>query len=56
VTAAYERLAEKLEAMQRVKKRRRATKPTAAAKRARLENKRQQSERKRARTTRPDDD
>src|SRR5437870_7240796 len=38
--AAYERMAEKLEAMQRVKKKRRATKPTAAAKQARLEGKR----------------
>ena len=54
--AAYERMAEKLEAMQRVQKKRRATKPSAAAKQRRLESKRLQSERKRARTKRPDDD
>ena len=53
--AAYERMAEKLEAVQRVKKKRRATKPTAAAKQARLESKRRQSERKRARIKRPDE-
>jgi protein subunit release factor B len=47
--AAYERMAEKLEAMQRVKKKRRATKPSAAAKQKRLEGKRLLSERKRAR-------
>lgn len=50
--AAYARLAEKLEAMQRVKKKRRATKPSAAAKQKRLEGKRLLSERKRARTKR----
>ena len=54
--AAYERMAEKLEAMQRVKKKRRATKPTAASKQTRLESKRRQSERKRARTKRPAED
>ena len=48
--AAYERMAEKLEARQSVKKKRRATKPTAASKQGRLEGKRRQSERKRART------
>ena len=54
--AAFERMAEKLEAKQRVKKKRFATKPTAAAKQKRLESKRQQSERKRARTKRPAED
>lgn len=48
--AAYERMAQKLEARQRVKKKRVATKLPAAAKRARLEGKRRQSERKRTRT------
>jgi protein subunit release factor B len=48
--AAYERMAQKLEAMQRVKKKRVATKPTVAAKQARLESKRRQGERKQART------
>src|SRR5882724_4187746 len=38
--AAYERMAEKLEVMQRVKKKRRATKPSVAAKLKRLEGKR----------------
>src|SRR5262245_19264673 len=47
--AAYERMAEKLEAMQRVRKARRATKPSAAAKEKRREEKRLQGERKRAR-------
>ena len=48
--AAYERMAEKLEAMQRVQKKRVATKPGKAAKTRRLESKRQLSERKQNRT------
>jgi protein subunit release factor B len=47
--AAFERMAERLTELQRVRKPRRPTRPTAGAKRARLEEKRQQSERKRAR-------
>lgn len=54
--AAYERMAQKLEAMQRVKKKRVATKPTVAAKQARLESKRQQSERKRSRSRPKEED
>ena len=48
--AAYERMAEKLEKLQRQRKPRKATKPTAASKRERAEQKRKDSERKRART------
>src|SRR5262245_19802443 len=48
--AAYERMAEKLEKLQRPRKPRKATKPTAASKRKRVDLKRKQSERKRART------
>ncbi len=48
--AAYERMAEKLEAMQRVQKKRFATKPGKAAKERRIEGKRIQSERKQGRT------
>ena len=48
--AAYERMAEKLEAMQRVQKKRFATKPGKAAKARRVEGKRIQSERKQNRT------
>ncbi|MGE0133095.1 MAG: peptide chain release factor-like protein [Blastocatellales bacterium] len=48
--AAYERMAEKLEKLQRPRKARKATKPTAGSKRKRVEGKRKQSERKRART------
>ncbi|MBK9314742.1 MAG: peptide chain release factor-like protein [Acidobacteria bacterium] len=44
--AAYERMAEKLEAMQRVRKRRRPTKPSTAAKARRLEKKKIIGERK----------
>ncbi|QQS46255.1 MAG: peptide chain release factor-like protein [Acidobacteriota bacterium] len=44
--AAYERMAEKLEALQKVPKRRRATKPSAAAKAKRLEKKKLIGERK----------
>lgn len=47
--AAYERMAEKLEAMQRVQKKRFATKPSKAAKARRVEGKRKQSERKQGR-------
>ena len=48
--AAYERMAEKLEKLQRPRKPRKATKPTAASKRKRVEQKRKDSERKRARS------
>jgi protein subunit release factor B len=48
--AAYGRMAEKLEKLQRPRKPRKATKPTAAAKRKRVEQKRKESERKRARS------
>src|SRR5262245_14181473 len=48
--AAYERIATKLEAMQRPRKPRKATKPSAASKRKRVEGKRKHSERKQART------
>jgi protein subunit release factor B len=48
--AAYERMAEKLEKLQRPRKPRKATNPTAASRRKRAEQKRKDSERKRART------
>ena len=48
--AAFERMAERLTELQRVRKPRRPTRPTAAAKQSRLEGKRRQSERKRTRT------
>jgi protein subunit release factor B len=48
--AAFERMADKLEKMQRPRKARKATKPTAEAKRKRLENKRKRSETKRVRS------
>jgi protein subunit release factor B len=48
--AAYERMAEKLDKLQRPRKPRKATKPTAASKRKRVEGKRNQSERKQARS------
>ena len=48
--AAYERMAEKLEIMQRVQKKRVATKPGKAAKARRLDSKRKLSERKQTRT------
>ena len=51
--AAFERMAERLTELQRVRKPRRPTRPTAAAKQSRLEGKRRQSERKRARTKVP---
>lgn len=47
--AAFDRMAEKLEARQRVRKSRRATKPTAASKVARRKEKKKTSERKQAR-------
>jgi len=47
--AAFERMAEKLEARQRVRKARRATKPSAAAKKKRIEEKKKAGERKKAR-------
>jgi protein subunit release factor B len=47
--AAYERMAEKLEKLQRPRKARKATKPTTSSKRKRVEQKRKDSERKRAR-------
>ena len=54
--AAYERMAEKLEAMQRVQKKRFATKPGRAAKERRITGKRIQSERKQNRTKKFDSD
>src|SRR4029453_12066781 len=48
--AAYERMAEKLEAMQRVPKKRRATRPSAISKRKRIEEKKKRSEVKKSRT------
>jgi len=47
--AAYGRMAEKLEILQRPRKPRKATKPTAESKRKRVERKRKDSERKRGR-------
>lgn len=47
--AAFDRMAEKLEARQRVRKARRATKPSAASKEARRKEKKKTSERKQAR-------
>ena len=46
---ALQRLAEKIAAALRVPRKRRPTRPTAAARRKRLEGKRRQGERKRAR-------
>lgn len=54
--AAFERMAEKLEAIQRPRKRRHATKPSKAAKEKRLEGKRIQSERKQARSRKIEND
>lgn len=54
--AAYERMAEKLEARQRPRKKRHATKPSKAAKEKRLEGKRMQSERKQARSRKIEND
>lgn len=47
--AAFERMAEKLEARQRVRKPRRATKPSAASKQERIKEKKKIGERKKAR-------
>jgi ribosome-associated protein len=47
--AAYERMAERLEELQRVRKPRRRTRPTAASKLKRQQEKKKQSERKQAR-------
>lgn len=47
--AAFERMAEKLEARQQVKKPRRATRPSAASKQARIKEKKKIGERKKAR-------
>ncbi|MDX2031281.1 MAG: peptide chain release factor-like protein [Blastocatellia bacterium] len=47
--AAYERMAEKLTEMQRVRKKRRATRPTLASKERRHEEKRKLGQRKQAR-------
>jgi protein subunit release factor B len=47
--AAYERMAERLTELQRVRKPRRKTKPTAASKTRRREEKQQRSERKQSR-------
>ena len=48
--AAYERMAARLEDMQRVRKPRRTTRPTSASKARRRQDKLRQGERKRART------
>jgi protein subunit release factor B len=48
--AAYERMAEKLEILQRPRKPRKTTKPSATSKRKRVEQKRKDSERKRSRS------
>ncbi len=47
--AAFDRMAEKLEARQRVRKPRRATKPSAASKQERIKEKKKIGERKKAR-------
>jgi protein subunit release factor B len=54
--AAYERMAEKLEAMQRVRKKRKATKPSAAAKEKRREGKRKRGELKKERSRKAKDE
>ena len=54
--AAFERMAEKLEALQRTRKKRHATKPGKAAKERRLEGKRLQSERKQSRSRKIEND
>jgi protein subunit release factor B len=48
--AAYQRMAERLEDLQRVRKPRRPTKPSAASKAKRRQEKKQRSERKQARS------
>ncbi|HZN11251.1 MAG TPA: peptide chain release factor-like protein [Blastocatellia bacterium] len=54
--AAYERLAERLTDLQRVRRPRRATRPTAAARRERVDEKKRRGQVKRARTRPPGDD
>jgi len=54
--AAYERLAGKLETMQRVQKKRRATKPSTASKRRRVDEKKKRGEIKQSRTRKVADD
>ncbi|HKX32191.1 MAG TPA: peptide chain release factor-like protein [Blastocatellia bacterium] len=54
--AAYQRMAERLEALQRVRKPRRATRPSTASKTRRLDEKQRQGARKRARTRIKSDD
>lgn len=54
--AAYERLAEKLEAAQRVQKKRRATKPSKASKQTRVDEKRKRSQVKRTRSRQHSED
>ncbi len=53
---AYERMAERLERLQRTRKPRKATRPTAESKRKRVEEKRKHGERKRARAGRKVED
>jgi protein subunit release factor B len=53
--AAFERMAERIEAQQRVLPPRKPTRPTAASRARRLNTKRQNSMLKRLRSTRPDD-
>lgn len=53
--AAFERMAERIEALQRVLPPRKPTRPTAASRTRRLNNKRQSSVLKRLRSTRPDE-
>ncbi len=53
--AAFERMAERIEAQQRVLPSRKPTRPSAASRRRRLEAKRQNSILKRSRSTRTDD-
>ena len=53
--AAYDRMAAKLEEMQRVAEPRLPTKPTAASRERRLEGKRRTSNRKRSRTSPPEE-
>ncbi|HVB20762.1 MAG TPA: peptide chain release factor-like protein [Ktedonobacteraceae bacterium] len=53
--AAYERMAERIEAQQRVLPKRKPTRPTAASRARRLNAKRQSSMLKRLRSKQPDD-
>ncbi|MBS1807742.1 MAG: peptide chain release factor-like protein [Acidobacteria bacterium] len=54
--AAFERMAEKLIEMQKVRKPRRATKPSAAAKEQRIEGKKRKSEIKQSRSRKNQDE